>query len=437
MSLYSKLQAKEERIAVIGLGYVGLPLAVELAKEYDVVGFDVNEAKLDKYKSGIDVTDEVGNEALSQTSMTFTNDEDELKSCKFHVVAVPTPINVDKTPNLNPVIGASRTVGRNLTEGSIVVYESTVYPGTTEEICIPILEEESGLSFGEDFKVGYSPERINPGDKVNTLTKITKIVSGSDDEALQEISALYGSIIEAGVFEAESIKVAEAAKVIENSQRDINIAFMNELSMVFNKMGISTKAVLEAAGTKWNFLKFTPGLVGGHCIGVDPYYFTYKAEQLGYHSQIILSGRKINDDMGKYIASNVIKKMIKAKQEVDGAKVAVLGLTFKENVGDVRNTKVIDIIEELKEYGVELLVHDPVADAEEAQREFGITLVDKEALTDLDAIVYAVPHQVFKEAYPLEQLDNMYKDDRKVLIDVKSSLDRKECEDKGYHYWSL
>ncbi|GGC85531.1 UDP-N-acetyl-D-galactosamine dehydrogenase [Thalassobacillus devorans] len=437
MTLYSKLQAKEEKIAVIGLGYVGLPLAVELAKKYDVVGFDVNEAKLDKYKSAIDVTDEVGNEALSQTTMTFTNDEDELKKCKFHVVAVPTPINVDKTPNLNPVIGASRTVGRNLTEGSIVVYESTVYPGTTEEICIPILEEESGLSFGKDFKVGYSPERINPGDKVNTLTKITKIVSGSDDEALQEISALYGSIIEAGVFEAESIKVAEAAKVIENSQRDINIAFMNELSMVFNKMGISTKAVLEAAGTKWNFLKFTPGLVGGHCIGVDPYYFTYKAEQLGYHSQIILSGRKINDDMGKYIASNVIKKMIKAKQEVDGAKVAVLGLTFKENVGDVRNTKVIDIIEELKEYGVELLVHDPVADAEEAQREFGITLVDKEELTDLDAIVYAVPHQVFKDEYTFEKIDSMYKDDRKVLIDVKSSLERKECEDKGYHYWSL
>ncbi len=307
MSLFEKLQSKQEKIAVIGLGYVGLPLAIELSKKYDVVGFDLNKEKLDKYLTGIDVTHEVGDDAVQNTSMTFTSDEADLQACKFHIVAVPTPINTDKTPNLNPVIGASETVGRNLTEGSIVVYESTVYPGTTEEICIPILEEQSGLAFGADFKVGYSPERINPGDKVNRLTSIIKIVSGSDGEALREVSNVYDSIIEAGVHEAESIKVAEAAKVIENSQRDINIAFMNELSMVFNKMDINTKAVLEAAGTKWNFLKFTPGLVGGHCIGVDPYYFTYKAEQLGHHSQIILSGRKINDDMGKYIGSNIIK----------------------------------------------------------------------------------------------------------------------------------
>ncbi|WP_163969606.1 nucleotide sugar dehydrogenase [Oceanobacillus halotolerans] len=438
MSLFEKIKAKKEKISVIGLGYVGLPLAIELAKNYDVVGFDVNEEKLEKYRNGIDVTDEVGNEAVQNTTMTLTSDEAELKNCKFHIVAVPTPINTDKTPNLNPVIGASVTVGRNLTKGSIVVYESTVYPGTTEEICIPELERESGLKFGEDFKVGYSPERINPGDKVNTLTKIIKIVSGSDDEALQEISQVYGSIIEAGVHEAESIKVAEAAKVIENSQRDINIAFMNELSMVFNKMDINTKAVLEAAGTKWNFLKFTPGLVGGHCIGVDPYYFTYKAEQLGYHSQIILSGRKINDDMGKYVASNIIKKMIKAKQEIDGARVAIFGLTFKENVPDVRNTKIIDIINELKEFGVEVLVHDPVADPDEVYREFNIKLNALEDLNNLDCVVLAVPHREFKETYELDMLDRLYKDEnKKVLVDVKSVLDHKKCEEKGYYYWSL
>ncbi|PAE30519.1 UDP-N-acetyl-D-galactosamine dehydrogenase [Paenibacillus sp. 7884-2] len=437
MELFKRLQAKEEKIAVIGLGYVGLPLAIELAKKFDVVGFDVNKAKLDKYLSGIDVTDEVGDEALNETSLKFTSEEKELQSCKFHIVAVPTPINTDKTPNLNPVIGASETVGRNLTEGSIVVYESTVYPGTTEEVCIPILEEVSGLEFGTDFKVGYSPERINPGDRVNTLTKITKIVSGSDESALREIANLYGSIIEAGVFEAESIKVAEAAKVIENSQRDINIAFMNELSMVFNKMDINTKAVLEAAGTKWNFLKFTPGLVGGHCIGVDPYYFTYKAEQLGYHSQIILSGRKINDDMGKYIASNIIKKMIKAKQEIDGARVAIFGLTFKENVPDVRNTKIIDIITELEEYGVETLVYDPVAENEEVYNEFNIRLVEQEELTELDCVVFAVPHKEFQESYSLDNVEELYKNDSKVLIDIKSIFDRKESEARGYHYWSL
>ncbi|MFC4025013.1 nucleotide sugar dehydrogenase [Oceanobacillus longus] len=437
MSLFSKIQAKEERIAVIGLGYVGLPLAVEFAKKYDVVGYDLNNQKLNQYMSGVDVTSEVGDEMVKNTTMMFTDDESELKNCKFHIVAVPTPINSDKTPNLNPVIGASETVGRNLTKGSIVVYESTVYPGTTEEICIPILEKVSGLEYGVDFKVGYSPERINPGDKVNTLTKITKIVSGSDEESLKEISEVYASIIEAGVFEAESIKVAEAAKVIENSQRDINIAFMNELSMVFNKMDIDTKAVLEAAGTKWNFLNFTPGLVGGHCIGVDPYYFTYKAEQLGYHSQIILSGRKINDDMGKYIASNIIKKMIKAKQEIDGARVAIMGLTFKENVSDVRNTKVIDIINELEEYGVEVIVHDPLAEKDEVSNVFGITLSEREDLTNLDAIVLAVPHKVFKEDYTIEMLDEMYKNDTKVIIDIKSILNKKDYESKGYNYWSL
>lgn len=437
MSLFERIKSRQEKIAVIGLGYVGLPLAIEFAKKYDVVGFDINEEKLNKYLSGIDITDEVGDEAVKNTTMKFTSNPSDLQDCKFLVVAVPTPINIDKTPNLKPVIGASEIVGRNLSKGSIVIYESTVYPGTTEEICLPILEKESGLKLGENFKLGYSPERINPGDRVNTLTKIIKIVSGSDEEALQEISSVYGSIIEAGVYEAESIKVAEAAKVIENSQRDINIAFMNELSIVFNKMGINTKAVLEAAGTKWNFLKFTPGLVGGHCIGVDPYYFTYKAEQLGYHSQIILSGRKINDDMGKYVASNIIKQMIKAKQEIDGAKVAIFGITFKENVGDVRNTKIIDIITELKEYGVDVLVHDPVAEKEDVYHEYGIELIEKDQLSNLDCIVLAVPHKVFMETYDLNMLDALYKNDKKVLVDIKSILDRKDCEARGYQYWSL
>lgn len=438
MGLFEKLQEKKEKISVIGLGYVGIPLAIEFAKKYDVVGYDINEEKLDMYRKGVDVTDEVGDEAVKNTTMTFTSNEKDLQSCKFHVVAVPTPINLDKTPNLDPVTSATETVARNMAKGSIVVYESTVYPGTTEEICIPILEEVSGMKCGEGFKVGYSPERINPGDKVNTLTKITKVVSGCDEEALKEISAVYDSIIEAGVFEAESIKVAEAAKVIENSQRDINIAFMNELSMVFNRMDIDTKAVLEAASTKWNFLKFTPGLVGGHCIGVDPYYFTYKAEQLGYHSQIISSGRKINDDMGKYVGGEVIKQMIKAKMDVvDGARVAVLGLTFKENVGDVRNTKVIDVIEELKEYGVDPIVYDPHANPEEVLQEFGIRLADIEEVKEMDTIVFAVPHKVLLEKYSLDELSKLYRSDNKVLIDIKSVFNRKEAEAKGFRYWSL
>ncbi|BCB05781.1 nucleotide sugar dehydrogenase [Bacillus sp. KH172YL63] len=437
MDLFTKLQNKEEKISVIGLGYVGLPLAIEFARKFKVVGFDVNTNKLEKYINGIDVTNEVGDEEVKNTTIHFTNDGQNLKDCKFHVVAVPTPINSDKTPDLTPVIGASEIVGKNLSKGSVVVFESTVYPGTTEEVCIPILEKESGLTFGVDFTVGYSPERINPGDKVNTLTKIIKIVSGSDAETLDIVSNVYGAIIEAGVYRAESIKVAEAAKVIENSQRDINIAFMNELAMVFNKMDIDTNAVLEAAGTKWNFLKFTPGLVGGHCIGVDPYYFTYKAEQLGYHSQIILAGRKINDDMGKYVASNIIKKLIKAEQPVKGSRVAVLGLTFKEDCPDVRNTKVIDIIRELEDFGIEVLVHDPVADKEEVLREYNIELVEKEELKDLNGIVLAVAHKVFKEEYTLDFFNNLYANEQKVIVDVKSVLNRKDCEQEGYTYWSL
>jgi len=437
MSLFEALKNHDEKIAVIGLGYVGLPVAIEFAKKYDVIGFDVNQEKLDTYLSGIDVTDEVGDEAIQQTTMTFTSNEQRLRDCKFHIVAVPTPINTDKTPNLAPIISASETIGRNLTKGSIIVYESTVYPGTTEEVCIPILEKESGLVFGKDFKVGYSPERINPGDKVNTLTKIIKIVSGSDEEALREISQVYGDIIEAGIHEAESIKVAEAAKVIENSQRDINIAFMNELSMVFNKMDINTKAVLEAAGTKWNFLKFTPGLVGGHCIGVDPYYFTYKAEQLGYHSQIILAGRKINDNMGKHVANNVIKKMIQAKLNINKARIGVLGLTFKENVPDVRNTKVIDIIKELEDYGVDLIVHDPAADPEEVQREFDLRLADESEITELDCVIFAVPHEEYLQHYSLDKILQLYRNDKRVFVDIKSVFSKQECEEKGLLYWSL
>lgn len=437
MSLFKQLVQRQEKIAVVGLGYVGLPLAVELAKKYDVIGYDINREKLDIYRKGIDVTNEVGDEAIQETTMRFTDDPKALQEAKFIIVSVPTPINLDKTPNLTPIIKASETIGENLTKGSIVVYESTVYPGTTEEICLPILEEKSGLSLGEDFKLGYSPERINPGDKVNTLTKIVKVVSGSDAEALEEISQLYGSIIEAGIHKAESIKVAEAAKVIENSQRDINIAFMNELSMVFNKMNINTKAVLEAASTKWNFLKFTPGLVGGHCIGVDPYYFTYKAEQLGYHSQIILAGRKINDNMGKHVADNIIKTMIQEQITVHEARVGILGLTFKENVADVRNTRVVDIVDELKEYGVELIVHDPYADPEEVQREFGITLADDEDVKDLDCVVLAVPHQAYLMRYTLSTLKNLYRSDKRVLVDIKSIFDQKESEAKGFRYWSL
>ena len=438
MSLFEQLHNKEEKVSVIGLGYVGLPLAIELAKKFDVVGYDVNEEKLDQYRAGVDVTDEAGDEAVKNTTMTFTSNAGDLADCKFHIVAVPTPINQDKTPDLTPVTSASEAIGQQLQKGSIVVYESTVYPGTTEEVCIPILEESSGLTFGEDFKVGYSPERINPGDKVNTLTKIMKIVSGSDDEALEDIAGVYGAIIEAGIHKAESIKVAEAAKVIENSQRDINIAFMNELSMVFNRMDIDTNAVLEAAGTKWNFLNFTPGLVGGHCIGVDPYYFTYKAEQLGYHSQIILAGRKINDDMGVYVAGEIVKKMIKAKQHIAGARVAIMGLSFKENVGDVRNTKIIDIIDELKEYGVDTIVHDPIADPQIVYNEFGIELAGTDELKDLDCIVMAVPHQIFIEKYNLDAFSKWYKDEnKKVFVDIKSKYDRKECEDKGFRYWSL
>ncbi len=439
MSLYQKIINGEEKISLVGLGYVGMPIAVAFAKKVKVVGFDLNAKKIELYKNGIDPTNEVGNEVVKNTTVEFTADETKLKEAKFHIVAVPTPVNDDHTPDLTPVEGASTIVGRNLTKGSIVVYESTVYPGVTEDICIPILEKESGLKCGIDFKVGYSPERINPGDKVHRLETIVKIVSGMDAESLDEIAKVYELVVEAGVHRAESIKVAEAAKVIENSQRDINIAFMNELSIIFNKMGIDTKSVLEAAGTKWNFLKFYPGLVGGHCIGVDPYYLTYKAEQLGYHSQIILSGRRINDDMGKYVAESVVKNLIKADVAIKNAKVAILGFTFKENCPDTRNTKIIDIYNELKEYGITATVADPAADADEAKWLYGMEFVDIKTIKDCDAVVLAVAHEQFK-ALSQADFDKMFKagdNSKKVLADIKGLLNRKEYEAAGYNYWRL
>lgn len=439
MSLYENILNKNEKISVVGLGYVGMPIAVAFAKKVDVIGFDLNKQKIDLYKSGIDPTNEVGDDGIKRTTVEFTADETKLREAKFHIVAVPTPINSDKTPDLSPVEGASRMVGRNLTKGSIVVYESTVYPGVTEDICVPILETESGLKCGKDFKIGYSPERINPGDKVHRLENIIKIVSGMDAESLDEIAKIYELVIEVGVHKAESIKVAEAAKVVENSQRDINIAFMNELTMVFDRMEIDTKEVVEAMNTKWNALGFTPGLVGGHCIGVDPYYFVYEAEKLGYHSQIVLSGRKINDGMGKFVADAIIKKLILANKVVRQAKVVILGLTFKENTPDTRNSKVLDIIESLREYEIEPIVVDPEADAVEAKHEYGIDLVDIKDVKDTDCLVLAVAHETFKQM-SLDKFDSLFgdfNDNEKILIDVKSVFNKKEIHEKGYSYWRL
>lgn len=437
MSLFDELIRKEEKLSLIGLGYVGMPIAIEFAKRgVEVIGFDVNKSKIDTYISGIDPTNEVGDEAIRETTVEFTVDEKKLRDAKFHIVAVPTPVNDDHTPDLLPVEQASYILGRNLTKGSIIVFESTVYPGVTEEICIPILEKESGLKCGKDFKVGYSPERINPGDKVHTLSSIKKIVSGMDEESLDIIAKVYEIVVDAGVYKAESIKVAEAAKVIENSQRDINIAFMNELSMIFNKMGIDTKSVLEAAGTKWNFLEFYPGLVGGHCIGVDPYYLTYRAEMVGYDSQIIISGRRINDKMGKYVAENIVKKLIISGKMVKEAKVAILGVTFKENCPDTRNSKIIDIVSELQEYGIKPIIYDPVADVEEAKRLYNIDIVSRDEITEIDAVVIAVSHEEFKN-YSMNQLDKLYSNGKKVLIDLKGILDKQEYENAGYIYWRL
>lgn len=439
MIAFQDIVDKKEKISLIGLGYVGMPIAVAFARKVNVIGFDISQEKIDLYNNGEDPTREVGDQAIKETTIEFTSNPSKLKEARFHIVAVPTPVHSDHTPDLSPVKGASKILGQNLTKGSVVVYESTVYPGVTEEICVPILEKESGLICGKDFKVGYSPERINPGDKVHRLENITKIVSGMDSESRDLIADVYRLVVNAGVFKADSIKVAEAAKVIENSQRDINIAFMNELSMIFNSMGIDTKSVIEAAGTKWNFLKFYPGLVGGHCIGVDPYYLTYKAEQLGYHSKIILSGRRINDDMGKYVAESAVKKLISVGKGVKGAKVAILGFTFKENCPDVRNSKVIDIVNELKEYGIDPLIYDPQADSLEVKKLYGINLVPFSSIKDLDIVILAVSHKQFKDL-SMEQIDKLFIDEeakQKVIIDVKGMLDREEYEAAGYCYWRL
>ena len=439
MSLYTDICERKEKISVVGLGYVGMPLAVAFAKSAAVIGFDLNDEKIRLYKNGIDPTEEVGNAAIKETSVEFTSDPERLKEAKFHIVAVPTPVNHDHTPNLSPVESASRIVGQNLTKGSVVVFESTVYPGVTEYICVPILEKESGLKCGVDFKVGYSPERINPGDKIHRLENITKVVSGMDDESLKEIKDIYDMIIEVGTFPVSSIMTAEAVKVAENSQRDINIAFMNELAMVFDKMDIDTSEVIAGMNTKWNALGFYPGLVGGHCIGVDPYYFTYRAEQLGYHSQIILSGRQVNDGMGAFVTDAAVKEMIRAGQAPSKSKVVIMGITFKENCPDIRNSKVEDIINRLKEYDITPVVIDPWADVDEVMREYGVELAEAGEISDADCVIIAVAHNEFK-TMPLSEIDKIFKDTEnknKVLVDVKSMIDKKAAQDAGYRYWRL
>ncbi|MEE4254755.1 MAG: nucleotide sugar dehydrogenase [Desulfuromusa sp.] len=438
MVTIEEIVEKKARIAVVGLGYVGLPLAAAFGKKVDVIGFEIHAEKVKQLKAGYDATGELTAEDLQNTSIEYTINPKDLKTADFFIVTVPTPIDKNNNPDLTPMEKASTTIGQNLKKGAIIVYESTVYPGVTEDICVPILEQESGLKCGIDFKVGYSPERINPGDKVHTVEKIMKVVSGMDAETLETVAQVYELVITAGIHRASSIKVAEAAKVIENTQRDLNIALINELSLIFNKLDIPTMDVLAAAGTKWNFLKFTPGLVGGHCIGVDPYYLTHKAEQIGYLPQVILAGRRINDGMGKYVAENTVKQMIKSGKVIKGSRVLILGLTFKEDVPDIRNTKVVDIVKELKDYGIEVLIHDPMADAEETRHEYGLELTDLEAVGKVDAVIYAVSHQAFK-SLTAEKLAEFCSNGngRGVLVDVKSSHQRLDVEAAGLSYWSL
>ena len=440
MKLYDKLVNNQESLALVGLGYVGMPIAIAFAKKgINVIGFDLNKEKIGLYKNGNDPTKEVGDDAIKSTTVQFTADETELKKAKFIIVAVPTPVNTDHTPDLTPVIGASEIVGRNLTPGSIVVYESTVFPGCTEDVCIPILEKQSGLKCGVDFKIGYSPERINPGDKIHRLENIHKIVSGIDEESLQEIKAVYDLVIEVGTHPVSNLRTAEAVKVVENSQRDINIAFMNELAMVFDRMDIDTNEVVDGMNTKWNALGFRPGLVGGHCIGVDPYYFTYEAEKLGYHSQIILNGRIVNDSMGAYVADAAIKKMIEAGQAPKKSKVVILGLTFKENCPDTRNSKVNDIIKQLNTYGIEPIVVDPWASERDAMREYGVKLTLIEEVVDADCVIVAVAHNEFR-ALSLADIKKMYKevpDAERVLIDVKGLYKIEDLKASGMQWWRL
>lgn len=438
--LCEKLIKKEENLAIVGLGYVGLPIAVAFAKKgLNVIGFDLNKSKIELYKTGVDPTNEIGDDAVKNCNIEFTSDENRLKDARFFIIAVPTPVNTDHTPDLTPVTSASTIIGRNLSKGSIVVYESTVYPGVTENVCLPILEKESGLKCGIDFKVGYSPERINPGDKLHRLENIHKIVSGMDKESLEEIKNVYDIVIEVGTYPVSTIKTAEAIKVVENSQRDINIAFMNELAMVFDRMGIDTNEVVDGMNTKWNALGFRPGLVGGHCIGVDPYYFTYEAEKLGYHSQIILNGRIVNDGMGKFVADAAIKQMILAGKTPKKAKVIILGLTFKENCPDTRNSKVNDIIKRLNEYNIDPVIVDPWASEIDAMKEYGVTLTELKNAKDADCIIIAVGHNEFK-TMPLEQIKAMFKacdDNEKVLIDVKGLYAIEALKASGMKFWRL
>lgn len=440
MGLYDKIIAHDEKLSLVGLGYVGMPIAVAFAKKgVDVIGFDLNKEKIKLYKSGIDPTKEVGDDAIKASTVDFTADESRLREAKFHIVAVPTPVNTDHTPDLSPVIGASEILGRNLTKGSIIVYESTVYPGCTEDLCVPILERESGLKCGTDFKIGYSPERINPGDKLHRLENIHKIVSGMDKESLEDIKKVYDIVIEVGTYPVSNIRTAEAVKVVENSQRDINIAFMNELAMVFDRMDIDTNEVVDGMNTKWNALGFRPGLVGGHCIGVDPYYFTYQAEKLGYHSQIILNGRIINDSMGRYVADAAVKNMIAAGQAPKKSKVVILGLTFKENCPDTRNSKVDDIIKRLNEYGINPVVVDPWASERDAMHEYGVSLTRLDDVCDADCVIVAVAHDEFKKL-SIEDIKKLYRnlpDSEKVLLDVKGLYDVENLKASGLRYWRL
>ncbi len=435
--LYEDIVSKSKSIAVIGLGYVGLPIATALSTKANVIGFDISKEKIDNYKQGIDLTGDLEAGVLESCNVHFTNNPEELRKASFFIVAVPTPIKNSNIPDLTYVSGASELVATYMNEGSIVVYESTVYPGVTEEVCLPILEQVSGLQCGKEFKIGYSPERINPGDKVHRLHNIVKIVSGMDEQSLDIISRVYQLVVEAGVYRAASIRVAEAAKVIENAQRDINIAFMNELSMLFNKMDIATKDVLDAAGTKWNFLSFSPGLVGGHCIGIDPYYLTYKAEDTGYHSKIILAGRHINDGMGAYTAQQIVKKMNKLGIDSHQSKVGLIGFSYKENSSDIRNSKVIDIVTELQEFGVEPIIYDPIVDPGEVFQHYNLHLAKQEELTELDVLIIAVPHKEVAD-WTSEQISSMFhKQSVKLLIDLKSNYDRTEFTMAGFQYWSL
>ncbi len=436
MVTFESLASRNDKIAVVGLGYVGLPLAVQLSKHFEVTGYDLKPDRIKELKSGIDRTLEISGHDLKKANIFFTNNPEDISLCRLIIVAVPTPIDEYRIPDLTPLKGASATVGKYIVKGSCIVFESTVYPGATEEVCIPIMEQESGFKFGTDFTAGYSPERINPGDKVHTIENIIKIVSGSDQDAVELLSGVYGRIVKAGLYKASSIKVAEAAKVIENTQRDLNIALMNELAMIFDKMSIDTAEVLEAAGTKWNFLPFRPGLVGGHCIGVDPYYLTFKAESIGYHPEMILAGRRINDGMGKFIAERTLKMLIRLNKQVRGSKVAVLGITFKENVPDLRNTKVVDIINELKDYDVNVLVHDPLADAEEAKRYYGIELQEFDSIVDVDAVILAVMHSAYQE-FGLSKIAGLCADGVPLVIDLKGVFNPEDGEKMNIKYWRL